>query len=99
MAIALDPRTNYQEGVIRCITSREGDLTVSGYVDQIHLGHAVGKNLDSLEMTIPALRADMIGGAKELSVAPINEQGFRYNLVESSKKVKMFREYIASIEF
>jgi hypothetical protein len=164
MAIALDPRTDHREGVIRCITSREGDLTVSGYVDrselhkavgsslesfkigerlnikneeeiirklkhkgqefigledpdiwideqsdmlhlyftlpmidkiepdntQIHLGHAVGKNLDSLEMTVPTLRADVIGGAKELSVAPINEQGFRYNLVESSKKESDF---------
>ncbi|MEI7462940.1 MAG: hypothetical protein WCK03_00925 [Candidatus Taylorbacteria bacterium] len=164
MAIALDPRTNYREGVIRCITSREGDVTVSGYIDrselhkavgsslenfsignklnvkneaeitnrlkqegldfigledpdiwidekndllhlyftlplvnavehnknQIHLGHAVGKNLDSLEMTVPALRADAIGGAKELSVAPINRQGFRYNLVESSKKESDF---------
>lgn len=160
MALALDPRTHYRNGVIRCITSREGDVTVSGYVDrselhksigvslesfqigeklnikneseiidqlkqkdldfigledpdiwidekndlihlyftlplinkvehsknQIHLGHAVGKDLDSLEMTIPALQADKIGGAKELSIAPINRQGFRYNLVESSKK-------------
>jgi hypothetical protein len=160
MAIALDPRTRYQEGVIRCITSREGDVTVKGYVDRselhkvkgnslesfeigeklnikneteivnqlsenglefigledpdmwideendllhlyftfpfinkteddknkINLGHAVGKNLDSLVMTMPALKADEIGGAKELSIAPINKQGFRYNLVESSKK-------------
>ena len=160
MAIALDSRTEYKEGVIRCITSREGDVTVSGYIDRselhkikgtslenfeigekpniknetevinqltedglefigledpdiwidekndllhlyftlpminrgddaknkIHLGHAVGKNLDILEMTMPALEADEIGGAKELSIAPINKKGFRYNLVESSKK-------------
>lgn len=164
MAIALDPRTRYQEGVIRCITGREGDVTVSGYIDrselhkvvgnssesfkvgerlnikneeeiigqlkqsgldfigledpdiwidekddllhlyftlplinaaehdknQIHLGHAVGKNLDSLEMTVPALQADNIGGAKELSIAPVNKNGFRYNLVESSKKESDF---------
>jgi hypothetical protein len=167
MAIALDPRTNYREGVIRCITSREGDVTVSGYIDRselhkavgsslenfeigkklhikneteiinqlkglkeksldfigledpdiwidektdllhlyftlplinaidhdktkIHLGHAVGKNLDSLEMTLPALQADAVGGAKELSVAPLNKHGFRYNLVESSKKESDF---------
>jgi len=164
MAIALDLRTQYNEGVIRCITSREGDVTVRGYVDKselhkikrnslegfeigeklnikneikiinqlleenlefvgledpdiwidekndllhlyftlplinkneddknkIHLGHAVGKNLDSLEMTMPVLEADEIGGAKELSIAPINKKGFRYNLVESSKKEKDF---------
>ncbi len=160
MAITLDPRTNYQEGVIRCITSREGDVTVKGYIDRselhlikktssgdfeigeklvvkheeeiinqlkeegidfigledpdiwidekndvlhlyftlplinkteksknkIHLGHAVGKDLHSLEMTPPVLMADALGGAKELSVAPINKKGFRYNLVESTKK-------------
>jgi hypothetical protein len=51
----------------------------------IYLGHAVGKNLDSLEMTMPVLTADKNGnGAKELSIAPLNKQGFRYNLVESS---------------
>jgi hypothetical protein len=173
MAIALDPRTDNKEGVIRCITSREGDVTKSGYIDrselhkatgtslegfeiggkleieneeeiikelmnahanvaatnnslecigledpdiwidektdllhlyftlpmidkvdyhnnQIHLGHAVGKNLDSLTMTAPALKADRVGGAKELSVAPLNKGGFRYNLVESSRKENDF---------
>ncbi|MEK7646313.1 MAG: hypothetical protein AAB381_01295 [Patescibacteria group bacterium] len=163
MAIALDPRTDHQEGVIRCITSREGDVSVSGYVDRselhkikknaqgsfeigerleikheaevteslkgnldfigledpdiwvdhasgflhlyftlplidhahhsknkIHLGHAVGRDLDSLEMTEPTLLADSIGGAKELSVAPVNTNGIRLNLVESSKKESDF---------
>ncbi len=163
MAIALDPRTDHKEGVIRCITSRQGDVTVRGYIDRselhiakkgmgdsftigeklnirneaeivnglkgnldfigledpdiwidpendllhlyftlplinkiehdknrIHLGHAVGSNLSSLEMTSPALVADMIGGAKELSVAPINSSGVHLNLVESSKKEKDF---------
>ncbi len=163
MAIALDPRTAYTEGVIRCITSRKGDVTESGYVDRseihktikgpdetftigekvnienesqivdelkggldfigledpdiwidenndqlhlyftlplldevdydnnkIHLGHAVGKDLNSLVMTEPALLADSIGGAKELSIAPLNKQGIRLNLVESSKKEEDF---------
>jgi len=164
MAIALDPRSQNKEGVIRCITSREGDVSVGGYIDRselyrikgdslenfemanrlnikneteiiksicekgydfigledpdiwideendilhlyftlplinskkheknkIHLGHAFGKDLNSLEMTAPVLLADNIGGAKELSVAPINSQGFRFNLVESSKKEKDF---------
>ncbi len=164
MAIALDPRSGYKEGVVRCITHREGDVAVSGIVDhselrkvtgnslehfeigeklniigetdvlsrlikpgleyigledpdiwidtknnllhlyftlplinktnfsknEIHLGHAVGRNLDSLEMTEPVLRADTIGGAKELSVVPINKKGLRFNLVESSKKESDF---------
>jgi hypothetical protein len=164
MAITLNPMTNYKEGIIRCITSRKGNVQVKGYIDRselytikgnslesfvigkhlnikketeivnqligenlefigledpniwidekdnllhlyftlplinrvehgknrIHLGHVVGKNLDNLEMTMPVLQADGIGGAKELSVAPINKQGFRYNLVESSKKEEDF---------
>ena len=164
MAISLDPRTNYKEGVVRCIVSREGDVQTKGYIDiselhkikgdslnffqigeklniknteeiikqlkpegfefigledpdiwidekddllnlyftfplinktedeenKIHLGHAVGKNFSNLEMTMPILQADEIGGAKELSIAPINKKGFRYNLVESSKKEEDF---------
>jgi hypothetical protein len=170
MAIALDPRTDYNEGVIRCITSRSGDLTVSGYVDRselhmvkkgsdesfvigkkldikneseivqrishgldfigledpdiyideeknimhlyftlplidkadhhrnkIHLGHAFGKDLGSLEMTEPILLADSIGGAKELSIAPVNKNGVRLNLVESSKKEKDFTYSIVRV--
>jgi len=161
MAIALDPTFGYKNGIVRCITSREGDVEVSGYIDRseiytieggslerfvigkklnmahsdeiiatlsehgsdfigledpdifvddasglmhvyftlpflnqskghalIHLGHAVGKDLDSLEMTMPVLMADpkTFEGAKEVSIAPRNKKGFRYNLVESSKK-------------
>src|SRR3989344_2457774 len=164
MALSLDPQSDYKEGVIRCITNREGDVQIKGFRDrsvlhkvkgttlehfqiterlmikneseiveqlgaegfdfigredpdiwidektglphlyftmpfirkdnkpsQIHLGHAVGKNLDSLEMTIPSLVADKIGGAKEVSIAPVNKQGFRYNLVESSSKGKDYK--------
>ena len=161
MAIALDPRTQYKDGVIRCIVSREGDATVKGYVDRselhkvqgnslehfeisnhliiknekeiidrltplgwdfigledpdiwideinnlihlyftipikpsgkmhdggekikIHLGHAVGKDLNSLEMTIPVLMDTIQLSAKEVSIAPLNSKGFRYNLIES----------------
>ena len=159
MAIALDPNSQYKKGVIRCITSREGDVDTKGYIDKselytisgetlekfsvgeqlqikneqeildrldsknwnfigledpdifvddktglthiyftmpllnkdktkeqslIHLGHAVGKNLNSLEMTMPALRADAKNTAKEVSIAPVNSKGIRYNLIESS---------------
>jgi len=167
MAIALNPKTGNREGVIRCITIREGDITIKGNIDRselhkikgsslesfkigekldikneteiinklaeeglefigledpdiwideksnllhlyftlplisrtdenknkIHLGHAIGKDLNSLEMTMPVLLADKIGWAKELSIAPINKRGFRYNLVESSKKENDFTRY------
>src|SRR3989344_4911716 len=157
MAIALDPRTNFKDGIIRCITSRKGDVQIKGCVDRsklykikgdslekfkiteplvikneskiigklegkdcecigledpdiwidkksnlmhvyftipikpfdknnkikINLGHAVGKNLDSLEMTEPTLLANEKFNAKEISIAPINSKGFRYNLIES----------------
>lgn len=170
MAITLDPRTNNTEGVIRCITSRTGDIHFKGSVDRsklykiksagdetfeigeplqiqneeeivrklsvkgldflgledpdiwidtqndllhlyftmpfvnksegkskIHLGHAVGKDLDSLVMTEPSLIADTIGGAKELSVAPINKSSVRLNLVESSKKEIDFHYSVARL--
>lgn len=159
MAITLDPRKKYQEGVIRCITSREGKEGVAGQIDRsvlhtvkgetlerfnigekihirlqekiikkisgkrgdflgledpdiwidektnlmhlyftipligekrtwIHLGHAFGKDLNSLTMTLPVLTANRSGGAKEVSIAPVNKKGLRYNLVESSDKIK-----------
>lgn len=160
MAITLDPRTKYTDGVIRCITSRSGDVVIKGYTDRsklyrikgaslfkyelleeikiknqetvikelegkeedcigledpdiwidekndllhlyftipikyspgwkkmhIHLGHAVGKDLDTLEMTPPVLLGDDMISAKEVSIAPINTKGFRYNLVESKDR-------------
>jgi len=161
MAIALDKTSKYTRGIVRCITSRDGDVTVSGYVDRseihkisgntsehfsigeqleiagseeiinglknkgldfigfedpdifqdedtgfthvyftlpflntakkhalVHLGHAVGRDLDSLKMTAPVLVADpkTYEGAKEVSIAPVNSKGVRLNLFESSKK-------------
>lgn len=50
---------------------------------KIHLGHAVGDDLDSLEMTTPVLMDNGVSSAKEVSIAPLNSKGFRYNLVES----------------
>lgn len=159
MAITLDPRAEYKEGIIRCIISREGPVGYKGQIDRsalyrisgkslntfqikerihikneeiiikkllqkdsdfigledpdiwideknlmhvyftipfkgnrkkgtrVHLGHAAGKDLDNLVMTMPVLIADKKGGAKEVSIAPINKKGFRYNLVESSDKI------------
>lgn len=50
---------------------------------KIHLGHAFGKDLDSLEMTTPVLLDNSVSSAKEVSIAPINSKGFRFNLIES----------------
>ncbi len=160
MALTLDPRTGYKDGIIRCITSRTGDVEVKGYVDRselfkvhgdslehfeigerlhikneseiigkllgegddfigledpdiwidektdlmhvyftipiilkdknkktkTHLGHAVGTDLDSLEMTIPTLVGTHEMGAKEVSIAPENSKGFQYNLIESKDR-------------
>jgi hypothetical protein len=56
----------------------------------IHLGHAEGKSLDSLKMTIPVLSPWGVdkGGAKELSMAPVNKKGLRLNLVESKDRIE-----------
>lgn len=164
MAITLDPRTNFKEGIIRCITSRTGEYGGSGQLDRsalfkikggslekfeiteeltfknseevinklkgtrgdfigledpdiwidegedlmhvyftmpvktaekdeegeniwnVHLGHAVGRDLNSLEMTEPTLIGTPGHNAKEVSIAPLNSKGFRYNLIESSDK-------------
>ena len=156
MAITLNPLKNYKDGIVRCITNREGDLTYKGATDhselhkikgedlenfkieeklnikneteiiaelkgeddflgledpdiwidpdanlihvyftipikpldekkktKIHLGHAEGKDLDSLVMTPPVLMGTFHNSAKEVSIAPINKNGFRYNLIES----------------
>ena len=52
---------------------------------RIHLGHAVGKDLHSLEMTQPTLLQDeaINASAKEVSIAPVSTKGVRYNLIES----------------
>lgn len=167
MAITLDPGSAYKSGVIRCITSRSGDLSFKGNVDHsklftvtgdslehftvgeelqmqnaeeilsqlsvavldylgledpdiwrdektglmhlyftmpfisrnkedrhslVHLGHAVGKDLTSLEMTMPVLQATKDNyknaHAKEVSIAPLNSKGFRYNLFEGHDKLQ-----------
>jgi hypothetical protein len=49
------------------------------------LGHAFGDKIESLEMTKPVLRRVGVT-AKEVSIAPKNSSGVRYNLIESSKK-------------
>lgn len=158
MALTLNPKSGYREGLIRCITNREGSVRVSGYIDKsqlykvrgrdlehfeivkrlqiygqkevirslgkesellgfedpdiwidentgiihvyftiplidkkkkelsTHLGHAQGNNLDSLKMTAPVLSPTKeISVAKEVSIAPLNKNGTRLNLIESAE--------------
>lgn len=46
MALALNPQTEYRDGVIRCITSREGSVAVSGFIDrsELHVVSSTGAN-------------------------------------------------------
>lgn len=66
---------------------KTGEKDEEGHnVWNVNLGHAVGKDLDSLEMTEPTLVGTPGRSAKEVSIAPLNSKGFRYNLIESSDK-------------
>ncbi|HEX8946908.1 MAG TPA: hypothetical protein VF829_01710 [Candidatus Paceibacterota bacterium] len=55
---------------------------------RVSVGHAEGNSLDSLTMTEPVLRAHGRGYedsfAKEVSIAPANKDGIRFNLFEST---------------
>lgn len=160
MAVTLDPRSDYREGIIRGVTSRTGYVGTRGFKDssvfhkvrgdslehftigerlkikgeeelieklggpewdfigledpdiwidektelmhvyftlpyrnlnnptmRVGLGHAEGKDLDSLTMTEPVLfDPSTKNAAKEVSIAPINQNGVRLNLVESSDR-------------
>lgn len=79
--IIIDPDTNLTH-LYFTMPFRSMDPTKEEGI--VHLGHAVGKNLDSLAMTMPAVQGKLSDGAKELSVAPKNKSGVRHNLVESS---------------
>ncbi|MEK7535689.1 MAG: hypothetical protein AAB590_01580 [Patescibacteria group bacterium] len=55
---------------------------------RIYLGHAVGQDLGSLEMTMPALYSEDHGNAaKEVSIVPVNKDGVRLNIFESADLV------------
>jgi hypothetical protein len=173
MALCLNTKTNHRNGLLRCITSRKGNVKYKGFVDKsklfianqkslrkykitkklkiekhkkiirslggknweflgledpdiwhdtkndlihvyftipyknhlqkktiINLGHAVGRTLNSLRMTPPVLtgsKDSKDGGAKELSIVPVNKCGLRYNLIESSKLVHGTRYSVVQI--
>ncbi len=45
MALALNSRSNYMNGIIRCITKRDGDLQIKGYADRSVLYQVRGDSL------------------------------------------------------
>ena len=53
MAITLDPRTNYREGIVRCIINREGDIHIKGYLDRSELYKIKGDSLESFKIGEP----------------------------------------------
>jgi len=48
MAITLNPISNYKKGIIRCITSREGELGILGAVDRSVLYKLSGNSLKKI---------------------------------------------------
>src|SRR5277367_5774051 len=46
MAIALDPSSRYKRGVLRCITSREGNIALKGSIDRSELHYITGESLE-----------------------------------------------------
>lgn len=50
MALALDPRTENNEGVVRCIASREGSVDTLGYVDRSELHRLYGNIYGKFEI-------------------------------------------------
>src|ERR1035437_3832181 len=51
MAITLDPRTSYQEGIVRCVISRSGDLAFKGNTDRSELYKISGDSLENFKIT------------------------------------------------
>lgn len=43
IALTLDKSSRYKHGFVRCINSREGDVTVKGYIDHSKIYHVVGR--------------------------------------------------------
>ncbi|MBC7982016.1 hypothetical protein H7X65_02985 [Candidatus Parcubacteria bacterium] len=50
MAITLDPQSEYCEGVIRCIMSREGEVDQGGYIDRSELYKIKGETLHTFKI-------------------------------------------------
>jgi len=51
IALTLNPKANYKEGVIRCITSRKGDIEKKGYIAKSLLYKIKGDSLDKFIIT------------------------------------------------
>ena len=50
MALSLDASSDYRHGLIRCITSRKGNVEKRGYIDRSDLYHVEKNQLDVYEI-------------------------------------------------
>lgn len=73
MAISLNPRADFHEGVIRCITNRSGQIGVKGNVDRSELHKISGETLSQFTIG-EQLHID---GEQEL-IARLNPDGLDY---------------------
>jgi hypothetical protein len=73
MAIALNPKTDYQDGVIRCITDREGSVDVAGFVDHSVLYTVAKKDEYQYEICEP-LRIER----EDAVIGPLLPDGFEF---------------------
>lgn len=83
--LVIDPETNLLH-LYFTLPFIKKDNSVESF---ILLGHAEGRDLESLKMTDPVLPFSEVnfGRAKELSLAPVNSKGVRLNLVESKDRI------------
>ncbi len=73
MALALNPLTSFEDGVIRCITEREGRVDVSGFVDhsELYKVHKCGEY--QYEITEKLHIAD-----EDKVIGPLLPEGFEF---------------------
>jgi hypothetical protein len=53
MAIALNPLTDYKDGLVRCVSSRQGNVGVKGYIDRSELYLIQGDLQSNYKITDP----------------------------------------------
>jgi hypothetical protein len=69
MALTLNPKTNYTDGLIRCISERKGDVAIKGFLDISVLYKVKSKKgLKSFEITKPLKIAGQEEIIKKLSI-------------------------------
>jgi hypothetical protein len=73
MALALNPATGFEDGVIRCITDREGSVDVSGFVDHSQLYRVARKDAHQYEICEPLVIEN-----EDRIIGPLLPDGFEF---------------------